>query len=199
MSSSYKINEMFYSIQGEGIRAGTPAVFVRFAGCNLRCNIKEMGFDCDTDFEKYTEYTTLEIIRKVTVLGRDCEWVILTGGEPGMQVDEELIETFHTHKYRVAIETNGMYLLPAEIDWVTLSPKVETSKIKVSHVDEVKYVMAADAELPMDDYHAQHKLLSPAFKGDDPDPEAIAHCVELVKQNPSFRLSLQSHKFIGIR
>ena len=111
----YRVNEIFYSLQGEGANTGTPAVFVRFAGCNLRCPF------CDTEFDSYTEMTAAEIADEI---GRfPADFVVLTGGEPSLQVDDALVETLHARDLVIAVETNGTRPLPADIDWVTCSPK----------------------------------------------------------------------------
>ena len=135
---TYRINEIFYSLQGEGCHTGRAAVFVRFSGCNLKCPF------CDTDFKAYREMTVDDIIAAVSewracgfvVLEmtvddiiaavsewRACGFVVLTGGEPSLQVDESLIEALHHEGFYIAIETNGTCPLPSAIDWVTLSPK----------------------------------------------------------------------------
>ena len=111
---TYRINEIFYSLQGEGRHTGRAAVFVRFSGCNLKCPF------CDTDFKAYRELTVDDIIAAVSEW-RACGFVVLTGGEPSLQVDESLIEALHHEGFYIAIETNGTCPLPSAIDWVTLS------------------------------------------------------------------------------
>ena len=109
-----KINEIFYSLQGEGAHTGTPAVFVRFSGCNLKCDF------CDTLHESGIEMTDEAIIDEVCKY--PCRMVILTGGEPGLWIDDALVDALHKAGKYVAIETNGTQVLPEAIDWVTCSP-----------------------------------------------------------------------------
>ena len=126
-----KINEIFYSLQGEGFHTGTPAVFVRFSGCNLKCSF------CDTQHEEFRMMTDDEIIAEVCTY--PCQMVILTGGEPGLSIDSQLTKALHAAGKYIAIETNGTCVLPEDIDWVTCSPK-EGTTLKLHHIDEVKVV-----------------------------------------------------------
>lgn len=190
----YQIKEVFHSLQGEGVRAGVPHIFVRFAGCNLDCNEETMGWQCDTDFVGGTAYTLGELIDEVRRFGR-CHWVLFTGGEPALQVDTTLVAALHALGYQLAIETNGTRPLPAGLDWVCASPKYERPAIRSA--DEAKYVLAAGQE-PDVTIQAKHMLASPAFKGDEPDPEALAWCVQWVKDHPTWRLSCQQHKWWGV-
>ena len=104
---TYAVNEIFYSLQGEGVRAGEPSLFLRFAGCNLTCKVETHGFDCDTEFVSSRKLTADEIVNELRALTPRCKWVILTGGEPGLQVDRELIDRLHDEGFQLAIETNG--------------------------------------------------------------------------------------------
>ena len=119
---SYRVNEIFYTLQGEGCHSGIPAVFVRFSGCNLRCPW------CDTEFSDYTEMTAEEIVAEVLSLydipNERRRMVVLTGGEPSLQVDEALTNALHAAGFYICIETNGTRPLPAGIDWITCSPKL---------------------------------------------------------------------------
>ena len=126
-----KINEIFYSLQGEGYHTGTPAIFVRFSGCNLKCDF------CDTQHEEGTMMTDDEIISEVEKY--PAVTVILTGGEPSLWIDDEFIDRLHRAGKYVCIETNGTRPLPAAIDWVTCSPK-RGAKLAIDRMDEVKVV-----------------------------------------------------------
>ena len=196
---TYRLTEIFYSLQGEGVRAGTAVVFVRFAGCNLRCTVETAGYDCDTDHSCKMVLTAQQIRDKCYGIWRGCggkHCVVFTGGEPALQLDDELLGAFEGwHK---AIETNGTLSLPVGLDWVTVSPKPQAIT-KLGSCDEVKCVVGAGGRLPIPLIRADDYLLSPAFKGLEPDREAIARCVELVKENPKWRLSVQLHKMVGIR
>lgn len=196
---TYRINEIFYSLQGEGVRAGTPNLFLRFMGCNETCRVETHGFDCDTEFASGRPLTLEEIVRELREAGPKAEWVILTGGEPGLQVDRELIDTLHEAGYRLAIETNGSIALPDGLDWITVSPKVAEHAIRQRTAHEVKYVRGYGQAIPRTVVQAEHYLISPAFSGESVDRRTLEWCVELVKQNPPWRLSVQMHKAWRIR
>jgi len=192
---TYLINRIFYSLQGEGVRTGTANVFVRFARCNLRCTVATNGFDCDTDFEKGRPLTIAQIVERCRRLAPHDRWLLLTGGEPALQVDRPLVDGLHEAGYKLAIETNGTIALPDGIDWITVSPKTANDKIRQRRADEVKYVRARGQPIPDNVVEAEHWLISPAFEGDRLDPRTLAWCIELVKHQPTWRLSVQMHKF----
>jgi 7-carboxy-7-deazaguanine synthase len=200
---TYRINEIFYSLQGEGVRAGTPNLFLRFTGCNETCAVETHGFDCDTEFASGRALTIEQILSELAEAqsagGARPTWIILTGGEPGLQVDRELIDALHAAGYQLAIETNGSIALPEGIDWITVSPKVAEHAIRQLVANEVKYVRNHGQGIPRTVVQAEHKLISPAFSGDQLDPRSLAWCVQLVKQNPEWRLSIQMHKSWRIR
>lgn len=188
----YLINEIFYSLQGEGANTGTPSIFVRFSGCNLRCPF------CDTDFASYTEMTAEQIIDELEQY--PSNFVVLTGGEPSLQADDALINALHEMDYVVAIETNGTHALPADIDWVTVSPK-ENSRIVLTEADEVKVVFTGqDVERFADEIEAESYYLQPCSHEEngirtDNCAEVVAYCLA----NPHWSLSLQTHKLINIQ
>jgi 7-carboxy-7-deazaguanine synthase len=204
---SYHFAEIFFSLQGEGHRAGTANVFVRFAGCNLQCNVAEHGFDCDTDFSrKMTFKTAEEVLHEAEMVrsGSLCKNVIFTGGEPGLQLDDALVEAFKSEGWHVAVETNGMYRLPTAIDWVSCSPKrgITRDQIKVRFIDELRYVVEG-MYLPPGRSHvnAKHLFLSPAFDvaSGEIKKAALEACINLCKEFPMWRMSVQQHKGWGVR
>lgn len=193
----YLVNEMFYSLQGEGCRAGTAAVFLRFAKCNLSCSkLTGEGFDCDTDFAKGEWMTSSEVCKEAFRLSQACRWVIATGGEPTLQLDDELVGILHNQGWKVAIETNGTRPLPVGVDWVCCSPKTGHQPVLTS-ADEWKFVMGPETPLPP--ARSGHLVLSPRFDGDIIDDDALEHCIDLVKRHPDYRLSVQQHKGWSIR
>jgi len=196
---AYRINEIFYSIQGEGTRAGSPNLFVRFQGCNLRCRRESHGFDCDTEFVSGRKWASAEIVDHLKELAPACPWVVLTGGEPARQLDSELVEYLHACKYQLAVETNGTIRLPDGIDWVTVSPKVAEHAIRQRVAHEVKYVRGYGQGIPRTVVKADHYLISPAFEGNALDARTLRWCIDLVKENPEWRLSVQQHKVWNIR
>ena len=181
-----RINEIFESLQGEGFHTGTPAVFVRFSGCNLACPF------CDTDHRAFTTMTDEQIA--VAVAQFKPELAVLTGGEPGLQVSDQLIDLLHSKGRKVAIETNGTCPLPAGIDWVTVSPK-EGSAPVLTAANEVKVVFQADADVEKwrNQISADHYFLQPC------SCKNTAETVAYIMAHPHWRLSVQTHKYIGIR
>ncbi len=195
----YLVNEIFYSLQGEGVRAGTPNLFLRLSRCNLECKVETHGFDCDTEFESGRWLTLDEILGEFRALSESCDWVILTGGEPALQTDRELIDRLHTAGYKLAIETNGSFPLPEGIDWITVSPKVAEHAIRQRTAHEVKYVRGHGQAVPRTVVQAEHYLISPAFDGAEVDPRTLDWCIRLCKENPPWRLSVQQHKLWKVR
>ncbi len=179
-----RVNEIFYSIQGEGAHTGTPAVFVRLSGCNRSCPF------CDTDHSAYREMTEAEILGEVMRYPARC--VVITGGEPAMQLTGSLVDALHGAGRRVHVETNGTLPLPDSVDWVTCSPK--GGPYGIGRIDELKIVYQGQdvesiaAALP----EASVECLQP-LSGLN-----VAETVEYVKANPRWRLSLQTHKLIDI-
>src|SRR5262245_14105363 len=136
----YHVNEIFYSLQGEGVRSGTANVFVRFSGCNQQCRSETDGFDCETEFVSGRALTVDEIVQSVREEAGTASWVILTGGEPALQLDRAMIDALHNAGFSLAIETNGSIELPAGIDWITVSPKSAEHTLRQLTAHEVKYV-----------------------------------------------------------
>ena len=195
---TYRINEIFYSLQGEGAFSGRAAIFVRFSGCNLKCPF------CDTDFKAYKEMTVEEIIDAACQLSPKCDFIVLTGGEPTLQVDRELIEALHAEGFFIAMETNGTKKIPLGVDWVTFSPKnLFTSPAEpfIRSCDEIKVVFNGEHSVfPYDHIRAKLHYLQPCDTGDKAKNADILHrCIEFIKENPIWRLSLQTQKIINVR
>lgn len=197
----YLINEIFYSVQGEGRLAGTPMVFVRFSQCNLRCTVANAGFDCDTEFMSYRELSRSQILTEAAALNPQKGWLLFTGGEPGLQLDAPLIQSLHEEGWKIAIETNGTIHLPEGIDWICVSPKSADHTLRQRRANEVKYVRARGMPIPQSGITAEHYLISPAFQPDGSiRQEDLEWCLELVKLNPGkWSLTMQYHKLLGVR
>ena len=207
----YWINEMFYSLQGEGVRAGTANVFVRFKGCNLACSMEAGpkspgGFDCDTEFESGIKMCADDILKAAitTAVAGGYEkgrlGVIFTGGEPGIQLDADLVEKFKDAGWHTAIETNGSVNVSGlGLDFICVSPKVAEHAIKQMEADEVRYVRGHGQGIPKPKCKATHKLISPAFNGNTMDQRAVKWCMDLVQANPDWKLSVQLHKVWNVR
>ena len=192
----YKINEIFYSLQGEGRNTGRAAVFVRFAGCNLKCSF------CDTDFGSYTEMTAQDIVDKMNSLiasANGMPMVVLTGGEPTLQADFDLIDLIHVNGYKfVAMESNGTATPPSNLDWLTVSPK---GKVNVARCNELKCIYGKEGLLAYpNSIVADYKYVQPCDTGDEATNQIIIRqAIEYIEQHPDWRLSLQTHKMIGFK
>ena len=208
---TYSVKEMFYTLQGEGTHAGRPAVFCRFAGCNLwsgreadrataQCNF------CDTEFVgtdgkgggRFESAASLaEAASRLWPGPGGSRFIVLTGGEPLLQVDPALADALHGHGFYVAVETNGTVPVPAGIDWVCVSPKAGT-RLEVMEGDELKVVVPQEG-LDLDrlaDLDFAHHRLQPM---DGPlAKENTRWAVERCMRDPRWSLSLQTHKYLGI-
>ncbi len=194
----YRINEIFYSLQGEGFHTGTPAVFVRFSGCNLRCTF------CDTQHQAGEMLSLQEIVNEVNKYPI-APLLILTGGEPSLFIDEALVaELKQKTGKKIAIETNGTRPLPSNLDWVTFSPKTafdggDLEPCVLMHCDELKVVYLSQDLAQYDGIEAKYRFLQPCFVEDLEQRKAnMQACVEAVKRHPNWRLSLQIHRVLNI-
>lgn len=211
----YFVNEVFYSVQGEGILAGTPMVFIRFGDCNLRCSKNNSaGFDCDTEFMSGRELGLDQIDTAIIQATKGVStsspshprWLLLTGGEPLLQVDREFLEYFHKG-WDIAIETNGTIPFPEGVFDVSrravhvcVSPKSAEHTLRMTRAAEVKYVRHAGQSIPQTAIKCDHQLISPAAQADGSfRREDLEWCIDLVKENPAWRLSIQMHKLLGAR
>ena len=203
------MKEIFSTLQGEGAWAGRPAVFCRFAGCNLWSGLEAdrsaaICRFCDTDFVrpdagKFAGAVTLaDAIEATWPAGRAHRFAVLTGGEPLLQVDEALLEALHARGFTVAVETNGTQAAPAGLDWICVSPKAGATLV-LHAGDELKLVFPQAGAEPSRFEHLafSHFLLQPM---DGPDAAentqaAIAYCLA----HPQWRLSVQTHKMLGLR
>ena len=189
----YRVNEIFYSIQGEGEFAGTPAVFVRFSGCNLACPW------CDTDHSHAEEMTRGELEDAVRKLleARDGAIIVLTGGEPALQLHEDE-PLFRGFAERICIETNGTQPVPDWVDWVTVSPKNALDSI-VPRANELKFVFEPE-HIPY--YLSMQETdcilnIQPLARKDG--TSNLREAIDFVLAHPRFKLSVQLHKMIGVR
>lgn len=193
-----KVNEIFYSLQGEGFHTGKAAVFIRFSGCNLKCSF------CDTDHSGYRDMSEDEIVASIT--SYPSSHVVITGGEPTLQLSESFLKKLHDNGKFVQIETNGSIALPHEIfdniDWITCSPK--NLPVKLDRIDELKVLytgetvdMSKFSNLINDDTVLS---IQPCDYDDcNKNKEILEDAIEFVKENPRWRLSLQTHKLIDIK
>lgn len=208
----YAVKEIFYTLQGEGAQAGRPAVFCRFAGCNLWTG-RETDRDqaicrfCDTDFVgtdgpgggKFNDAETLgrAVASQWPANAPSRRFVVCTGGEPLLQVDAPLVDALHREGFEIAVETNGTRPAPAGLDWICVSPKADAPLV-LSRGHELKLVYPQELAPPerFRDFDFTHFFLQPM---DGPDLERnIRLTIDYCLQHPDWRLSLQTHKMIGI-
>ncbi len=187
--------EIFYSVQGEGAWTGTPAVFVRLAGCNLNCRF------CDTDFSVKAFASVTDVVARVREAGGTCPMVVLTGGEPLAQAESStLIDALRADGRRVHIESNGSIAvdLPSDV-WLTVSPKERLHPAMAARANEVKLIV--DGRVPGEWLAAFGTRTLPTFlQPEGNKPRNIALAIEAAKAEPArYRLGLQTHKFIGVR
>jgi 7-carboxy-7-deazaguanine synthase (Cx14CxxC type) len=205
---SYTVKEIYYTLQGEGANTGRPAVFLRFSGCNLWSGREEDRATaicqfCDTDFVGGTKYSSAEQLAEEVASqwfgnGTSKRFVVITGGEPLLQIDEPLIASLHALGFEIAIETNGTIEAPQCIDWICVSPKAGTV-IKQRTGSELKLVYPQQGITPeeLERLKFKHFFLQPM---DGPNVEqntelAARYCLD----HPRWRLSLQTHKLLGIK
>jgi 7-carboxy-7-deazaguanine synthase len=209
----YAVKEIYYTLQGEGAQAGRPAVFCRFAGCNLWSGREEDRAEaictfCDTDFVgtdgpgggKFGDAESLARACRAAWRGNSGAppFVVLTGGEPMLQVDEPLVAALHVVGFEVAIESNGTFPVPALIDWVCVSPKAG-APLRQRSGDELKLVYPQDRLWPEEvlGLDFTHFLLQPLDDGTG-DAKHMQAAVDYCLAHPKWRLSLQTHKLLGL-
>jgi len=208
---SYAVKECFLTLQGEGMQAGSRAVFLRFAGCNLWSGREQDRASaqcsfCDTDFVgtdgegggKFASAGELaEHVERLWGQGEERRLVVITGGEPMLQLDEGLIAAFHERGFRVAAETNGTMPATPGIDWICVSPKAGTDVVQRSG-DELKLVWPQQGIDPaeLEGWEFDHFLVQPMDC--DEREAAIQAAIQLAMERPQWRLTLQAHKLVGL-
>ena len=179
-----KINEIFYSLQGEGFYTGTAAIFIRFSGCNLKCDF------CDTLHEFGEFLSDEEILQKISHF--ESKHIVLTGGEPSLWIDEEFVGKLKAAGYYVQIETNGTHPIPKNVDWITCSPK--DAPLAINKANELKVVFTSQSFVEkFTNFNSQHRFLQPLSCGN------TAEVVDYIRKHPQWRMSLQTHKLINIQ
>jgi len=209
---TYSVKEIHYTLQGEGARTGRAAVFCRFAGCNLWSGREQDRSSaqcqfCDTDFIGTdgpgggVYQTPIELALKIASYWPSAIsgnlYVVFTGGEPLLQLDQPLVTALHGQGFEVAIETNGTLPVPPGVDWVCVSPKAGVEQV-VTSGDELKIVLPQTGMDPiaLQDQEFDHRFVQPM---DGPDYQAsLDSCVSFCRNHPTWRLSLQMHKVLGI-
>lgn len=188
------VNEIFYSLQGEGGRQGEASIFIRLTNCNLRCSF------CDTNFYSGKDMSLEQILDEIKDF--PAKWIVWTGGEPTLQLESNHLEFFREKGYKQAIETNGTNAVPSGIDYISCSPKVNIEKIAsiIPIVDEIRLpIKVGDSLPPIESLPKACKyFLSPISDEKKIIKENVYYCVNMILQNPRWQLSLQMHKLINI-
>ncbi len=190
---TYKVNEIFYSLQGEGWHTGTPAVFVRLSGCNMQCSF------CDTKHQSGRQMASEEIVANIAEY--PARTVIITGGEPTLQLDAELTNVLHKAGYNIHLETNGTLPLQegVSVDWVTCSPK-EGGALQIQRIDELKVVFWGQDLSAMQGILTKERSLQPLDTGNaDRNKEILQQTIDYILKHPVWKLSLQTHKILNVR
>lgn len=196
-----RVSEIFYSLQGEGARIGTPTVFIRLQGCKAKNACFAAGIKCDTEFESGKEMSVQDIIFWIVSNAKGCNEITWTGGEPLDQLTEEIISYFKKNNYYQAIETSGLHPAPNGLDFICVSPKVAEHVIKKNFpkgVSELRYVRHKGQSIPEPSITADHYWVSPHSDGFTINSENMKHCINLCIENPKWKLSLQNHKLWNI-
>lgn len=187
-----KVNEIFYSLQGEGRYTGVPAVFVRFSGCNLKCPF------CDTQHQSFTEMTEDDIVNDISQY--PARHIVITGGEPALQITPLLTRLLHDRGYFIQMETNGSVRLPdgADVDWITCSPK--DMPVLLQRIDELKVLFPYGDLSRFDGIEAQEYRLQPLDCGEEEtNKKHLNDTINYILQHPKWKLSLQTHKILNVR
>jgi 7-carboxy-7-deazaguanine synthase len=191
------VSEIFYSLQAEGARKGTPTIFIRLQGCKAKHACYASGIKCDTEFESGRSYSLLELLGKIQEFSLDCNEITWTGGEPLDQLNKEVIDFFKQEGYFQAVETSGLHACDIGIDFICVSPKVAEHVISRNFpdgVDELRYVRHTGQEIPQPSIDAKHLWISPHSDGNQINRENLRHCIDLCLKNPKWKLSVQDHK-----
>lgn len=195
-----RINETFLSLQGEGYFTGTPAFFLRFSGCNLDCPF------CDTQHQSFSEMSEEEIVREAS--SHEARHIVITGGEPALQLTQSLVDKLHEAGFFIQVETNGTLPLPEGIDWVTVSPKAPLYiPPRGEYPNELKLLYMGNGTDPesvvsplLGEGSEPRLYLQPLDTGDEVRNRLILRdTIAYVLQHPKWSLSLQTHKLLGIK
>jgi 7-carboxy-7-deazaguanine synthase len=196
-----RISEIFYSLQGEGARIGTPTIFIRLQGCKAKNACFAMGIKCDTEFESGKEMSIEYIEKWILENATGCKEITWTGGEPLDQLTNEITAYFKEKGYFQAIETSGLKSCVENIDFICVSPKVAEHVILKNFpkgVTELRYVRHKGQDIPQPKIKALHYWVSPHSDGFTINTENLKHCIDLCIKNPQWKLSIQNHKLWNI-
>lgn len=196
-----KVSEIFYSLQGEGARIGTPTIFIRLQGCKTKFACAASGIKCDTEFESGKEFTIEEIELWIKKNAECCNEITWTGGEPLDQLTEEIVAYFKQKGFYQAVETSGLQPAVKGLDFICVSPKVAEHIIAKNFpegVTELRYVRHKGQSIPEPSITATHYWISPHSDGFNINTENLKHCIDLCIKNGKWKMSLQNHKVWNI-
>lgn len=200
MTTTLRVSETFYSLQGEGARVGEPTYFIRLQGCKAQHACYASGIRCDTEFESGREIGIVSLIELAKASG--TKWVTWTGGEPMDQLTPDVVLQFKAAGLKQSVETSGLHPTDGcEFDFVTVSPKVAEHVVKKNFpngVTELRYVRHSGQDIPVPSISAEYLFISPHFSGKQMDIDNVQHCIDLCLKNPAWRLSVQQHKLWNV-
>jgi 7-carboxy-7-deazaguanine synthase len=191
-----RVSEIFYSLQGEGLRTGAPTIFIRLQGCKAQHACFKMGIVCDTEFESGKPMTCQEIKKWCDENAKGCDTITWTGGEPLDQLSFDHVAFFKPDFFQT-VETSGLHPCPEGIDFISVSPKVAEHIVKRNFpngVTELRYVRHKGQSIPAPLIKAENYYVSPHSDGYEINAENVKHCIDLCLNNPQWKLSIQDHK-----
>lgn len=201
MSHKLNVSEIFYSLQGEGARIGTPTIFIRLQGCKTKNACFAMGIKCDTEFESGKQMSIEELHKWIEANAPQCNEITWTGGEPLDQLTNEITLYFRQKGYFQAIETSGLHPCVDGIDFICVSPKVAEHVVQKNFpngVNELRYVRHKGQTIPEPKIKAEHYWISPHSDGFTINTENLKHCIKLCQENGKWKLSIQNHKIWNV-
>lgn len=191
------VSEIFYSLQGEGARAGTANIFIRLQGCKTKHACFAAGIKCDTEFESGKMMNLEQLLENIATFQTTCKNIVWTGGEPTDQLTDDIVAYFKEKGFYQCIETSGLKPVPREINFISVSPKVAEHVLEKNFpepINELRYVRHKGQDIPKPSLKAKHYFVSPHSDGFTINKENLDHCIKLCLDNPGWSLSLQQHK-----
>lgn len=196
-----EVSELFYSLQGEGKRVGSPTIFIRLQNCKVKFACYKLGIRCDTEFESGGLMSLDNIYLWIKKNAPNCKEITWTGGEPAAQLKEEHVAFFTKLDFYQTIETSGAFAVPENLNFISVSPKVAEHVLLKNFpkgVSELRYVRHIGQDIPNPLVRADNYFLSPHSDANQINKENLRHCINLCIKNPTWKLSVQSHKLWSI-
>lgn len=195
----YAVSKVYYSLLSEGVQAGIPAVFIQFGAHSPKVGRELAAFDYENVVPMRDRMTANEVAKLARICNFRCKWAVLIGYEPEAQLDEDLVDALHAVDFYIAIETAGTAALDqVSVDWLAISPE-PGKELRVKSADEIKYTIRYGDPIPLPPVPARNYVLLPALDGDQLDKRDLEWCIQLVKDNPPWRLSVQNTRIRRFR